>query len=86
MSPTFQLVRVYRGRVQLAHADLYRLERTAELADLGLEELLEEGVVAVEWGDRIAPEGAARVVIEPLGETDGRKLRLEGGRADWSWS
>jgi tRNA threonylcarbamoyl adenosine modification protein YjeE len=86
MSPTFQLVRVYRGRVQLAHADLYRLERTAELADLGLEELLEEGVVAVEWGDRIAPEGAARVVIEPLGETDSRKLRLEGGRPDWSWS
>lgn len=56
-SPTFTLVRVYPGRVQLAHADLYRLERTAELGDLGLEELLEEGVVAVEWGDRLAPKG-----------------------------
>jgi tRNA threonylcarbamoyladenosine biosynthesis protein TsaE len=56
-SPTFTLVRVYPGRVQLAHADLYRLERTAELGDLGLEELLEEGVVAVEWGDRLAPTG-----------------------------
>ena len=85
MSPTFQLVRVYRGDLQLAHADLYRLQSSAELGDLGLEDLLEEGVVAVEWGDRIAPEGAARVVIEPLGETESRKLRLEGGRPDWSW-
>jgi tRNA threonylcarbamoyladenosine biosynthesis protein TsaE len=52
-SPTFQLVRVYRGNLQLAHVDLYRLESGAELADLGLDDLLEEGVVAVEWGDRL---------------------------------
>jgi len=52
-SPTFTLVRVYPGRVQLAHVDLYRLEASPELDDLGLFELLEEGVVAVEWGDRL---------------------------------
>jgi tRNA threonylcarbamoyladenosine biosynthesis protein TsaE len=52
-SPTFTLVRVYPGRVQLAHVDLYRLETAPELDDLGLFELLEEGVVAVEWGDRL---------------------------------
>src|SRR5438445_12227532 len=38
-SPTFQLVRVYGGRVQLAHVDLYRVESSTELRDLGLEEL-----------------------------------------------
>ena len=52
-SPTFQLVRVYPGRIQLAHVDLYRLESGAELADLGLDDLLDQGVVAVEWGDRL---------------------------------
>ena len=52
-SPTFQLVRVYPGRIQLAHVDLYRLESAAELADIGLDDLLDEGVVAVEWGDRL---------------------------------
>jgi tRNA threonylcarbamoyladenosine biosynthesis protein TsaE len=64
-SPTFQLVRVYPGRVQLGHADLYRLEPGAEIADLGLDDLLEQGVVAVEWGDRLRPvhEGAIRVVL-----------------------
>lgn len=82
-SPTFQLVRIYPGPIQLAHADLYRLEGTPELDGLGLEELLDEGVVAVEWGDRIQPSGAARIAIEPLGE-DRRRLVLEGGRPDWS--
>ena len=52
-SPTFQLVRVYAGRIQLAHVDLYRLEAGANLADLGLDDLLDQGVVAVEWGDRL---------------------------------
>ena len=52
-SPTFQLVRVYPGRVQLAHVDLYRVESSSELRDLGLEELAENGAVVVEWGDRL---------------------------------
>src|SRR5438876_8375792 len=66
-SPTFQLVRVYPGRVQLAHVDLYRVENSAELADLGLEELAQEGAVVVEWGDRLEVDGAALIEIEPLG-------------------
>ena len=66
-SPTFQLVRVYPGRVQLAHVDLFRVERGSELADLGLEELAEQGAVVVEWGDRLEVDGAARIEIEHLG-------------------
>jgi len=71
-SPTFTLVRVYPGRVQLAHVDLYRLEKSAELADLGLDELLEAGVVAVEWGDRLAfrSERVIRVGFEHRSETE----------------
>ena len=66
-SPTFQLVRVYGGRVQLAHVDLYRVESSTELRDLGLEELAEQGAVVVEWGDRIDVDGATRIHIEHLG-------------------
>lgn len=54
-SPTFQLVRVYPGRLQLAHVDLYRIEKPPELAELGLEELADQGAVLVEWGDRLLP-------------------------------
>ncbi len=40
------------GAKALHHADLYRLDRTAEVADLALEELAEyRGIVLVEWGD-----------------------------------
>jgi tRNA threonylcarbamoyladenosine biosynthesis protein TsaE len=85
MSPTFQLVRVYPGRVPLAHADLYRVGAASELADIDLEELLEGGAVAIEWGDRLeTAEAAMRVTIEPLDEKR-RRLRLEGGPDGWSW-
>ncbi len=73
-SPTFQLVRVYPGRVQLAHVDLYRVENSAELRDLGLEELASQGAVVVEWGDRLAIDDAAQIDIEHLGD-DRRLIR-----------
>lgn len=66
-SPTFQLVRVYPGRLQLAHVDLYRVENSAELRDLGLEELASQGAVVVEWGERLQVDGAALINIEHLG-------------------
>jgi tRNA threonylcarbamoyladenosine biosynthesis protein TsaE len=65
-SPTFQLVRIYPGRVQLAHVDLYRVESTGELRDLGLEELSEQGAVVVEWGERLDVDGSALIQIEHL--------------------
>jgi len=75
-SPTFQLVRVYPGRLQLAHADLYRIERSSELAELGLEELADQGAVIVEWGDRLVAPDAAEIAIEHLGG-DRRLIRTK---------
>ena len=51
VSPTFTLAREYRGRVRLVHVDVYRLDRAQELLDLGLEDLADDAVLAVEWGD-----------------------------------
>jgi tRNA threonylcarbamoyladenosine biosynthesis protein TsaE len=60
VSPTFTLAREYEGRVRLVHVDLYRLDRAQELLDLGLEDLADDAVLAVEWGDvavaYLAPE------------------------------
>ncbi|HTM57468.1 MAG TPA: tRNA (adenosine(37)-N6)-threonylcarbamoyltransferase complex ATPase subunit type 1 TsaE [Candidatus Udaeobacter sp.] len=51
-SPTFTLVNEYSGRKTLLHVDLYRVEgRAAE--GLGLDELIERGVLAVEWGEKL---------------------------------
>jgi tRNA threonylcarbamoyladenosine biosynthesis protein TsaE len=53
-SPTFTIVHEYHGgRLTLHHADLYRLERTAT-EDIGLEEMgVADGVLAIEWPDRL---------------------------------
>ena len=54
-SPTFVLVQEYPARMPVFHVDLYRLGNApAELADLGLEEMLAQGVVLIEWADRAA--------------------------------
>lgn len=82
LSPTFQLVRIYPGKLQLAHVDLYRLGVESELSELGLEALLDEGAVVVEWGDRLPLRGA-RIRIDVLDERR-RRLRLEGAPAAWS--
>ena len=52
-SPSFAIVNQYHGgTLLLLHVDLYRLEgRAAE--DLGLEEQLENAVLAAEWGERL---------------------------------
>jgi len=56
-SPSFTLVNEYaNGRVPLYHLDLYRLEG-GDTWGLGLDEMRERGVLAVEWGDRL-PEAA----------------------------
>lgn len=55
-SPTFTLVRQYPCALgQLVHVDVYRLDHLAEVADLGLSDLVEEGVALVEWGDVARP-------------------------------
>jgi tRNA threonylcarbamoyladenosine biosynthesis protein TsaE len=55
-SPTFTLVHTYDTAAgPLHHADIYRLEQLAELADLALGELAEfNGIVLVEWGDVVS--------------------------------
>ncbi len=53
-SPTFVLIREYRGRLSLYHIDLYRLATGPEIEHLGLEEYLEgDGVSAVEWAEKM---------------------------------
>ena len=55
-SPTYVLVQEYAGRVPIFHVDLYRLTAPqVELAELGIEEMLAEGVVLIEWADRAGP-------------------------------
>lgn len=63
-SPTYTLVNEYPGRLNLIHADLYRIAGgiagASELEDIGFEEFYDsDGVIVVEWADRLAPGALA---------------------------
>src|SRR5918996_6440149 len=66
-SPTFTLVKEYAGRLDVAHVDVYRLERVQDVVDLALDELGgPDRVLLVEWGDAVSdllPEDRLRVEL-----------------------
>jgi tRNA threonylcarbamoyladenosine biosynthesis protein TsaE len=76
-SPSFTIMNIYRGRFLIFHFDLYRLERSADILDLGWEDCLDRGVVVVEWGERVPFDlDAIRVNIKK-GQGDERKIKIE---------
>ena len=77
-SPTFVLIQHYKGRTPLVHVDLYRLESGAAVDDLGLEELANGAVVAVEWAERLPRriDGSVTIKIQDLGN-DSRQITVQ---------
>ena len=81
-SPTFTIIKEYKGRLPLYHMDVYRVEDAFE--DLGFDEYFEgQGVTVVEWAHLIedqlpsellsiqilyAGENERRIVLIPKGE------------------
>jgi tRNA threonylcarbamoyladenosine biosynthesis protein TsaE len=89
-SPSFVLIREYRGRFPLIHLDLYRLNSFQEVLDLGFEELIDShSVLLVEWGEAVAPLLPARYLEisirrDPEFENgDGRVVEFIPRGDDW---
>ena len=52
-SPSFAIVQPYENLdPPLWHVDLYRIEQADEIAELGLESVLLDGAIIVEWPER----------------------------------
>lgn len=71
-SPTFPIVQPYEELpLPVWHVDLYRIEDPDEIEELALDEALEEGVLLIEWperlGSRLWPQ-ALRLVLKREGE------------------
>ena len=77
-SPTFTLIHDYGTAV--FHMDLYRLEKSAEVAELGIEDLLcdQDGILLVEWGERFPqalPRASFKVALSRADEN--RRIVVE---------
>ncbi len=86
-SPTFTIIQSYdRGSVTVHHVDLYRLEEPEEALELGLDEARSDGVIVMEWPERLGrylPGDRLDVVMEfGDGETQ-RRVAISGGGGDW---
>lgn len=84
VSPTFVLVRSYRGLMPLTHCDLYRLGSSAEIDDLDLPAEAASGVLVVEWGD-VAEQsfGDDHLVVRFRVEDDGTRIVEFQPRGSW---
>lgn len=87
-SPTFALVHNYEGgRVPVLHADLYRMVSEHEVLDLGIDEALADGAVAlVEWGDiasNVLRPDRLTITISDVDETS-RSFDIAGWPDRWS--
>lgn len=83
-SPTFTIVNEYvGGRLPLFHFDMYRLDSSDELFDIGWEDYLRRGgICAVEWSEKVsdALTGAIKIDIR-RGERDNDRIITIDGEA-----
>lgn len=84
VSPTFVLVRSYRGLMPMTHCDLYRLGSSAEIDDLDLPAEAAEGVLVVEWGD-VAEQslGDDHLLVRFTVDADGARIVDLVPRGTW---
>ena len=83
-SPTFTIVQVYdEGRLPLYHFDVYRIEDSEEMEEVGFMDMIYgDGVCLIEWANLIAdilPERYTTITIEKDLEKgfDYRLIRVE---------
>jgi tRNA threonylcarbamoyladenosine biosynthesis protein TsaE len=87
-SPTFTLVQAYEASIgPVAHFDLWRLDGPGAVLELGWDEA-RDGVVLVEWPDRLGELRPAEALTVTLahGEGDAREALIEGWADRPGWA
>ena len=78
-SPTFVIIKEYKGKLPLYHFDLYRLDKPNLLEAENYEEYFYgNGVTVIEWSDKIRallPKRHIEVRLSVIGENE-RKIEI----------
>lgn len=81
-SPSFTLLNIYPGRIKLYHFDLYRLTAEEFWEAVGGDFFYEDGVVVLEWGDKVEsllPPSSLKVKLERGEKEKERKIVFDFG-------
>ena len=76
-SPSFTLVNIYQAKFPIFHIDLYRLGKDTDIDDLGWEDYIDEGVIIVEWAEKLRVKWRALKVTIKVEDDDTRKITIE---------
>jgi len=80
-SPSFVLVKEYKGKIPLFHFDIYRLEHLKDIEDIGYEDYLgRKGIVVIEWAGKMAgilPKKHTKILLRITG-SDARRVIITG--------
>lgn len=79
-SPTFTIVNVYSGRLELNHFDAYRVGDSDEMLDIGFDEMISgDAVSVIEWAELIEdilPEERYNITVAFVDDTK-REITIE---------
>jgi len=83
-SPTFIISRKYSGDININHIDLYRIQDSMEVRDLGIDEMFTEkkSITLIEWPELledILPENCVKIRFEYVDENT-RRINVQGLR------
>ena len=78
VSPTFTLMNIYEGALEIRHFDLYRLESEEELEDIGFDEYCGgTGITVIEWADLFMQRMPEKyLLIKLLRDDNGRRAEV----------
>ncbi len=84
-SPSFVVHTMYEsGRLPMSHFDLYRLEDPSSIAQLGIEEYVDDGVTLIEWAERSGGFAPPHVTISlDLGAGDDERIATIAATGTW---
>lgn len=76
-SPSYTLVNIYQAKFPMYHIDLFRLEKKSEILDLGLEDFFGQGVIVIEWAEKLKLDIKTIKVSFEIRKNNQRKICIE---------